>query len=69
MLEGLALGLCIGLVGMFYSTNSYKNILILKAKKENRTPEKLGDDFYYIVPTNEYLEMEQNSLFWKYQNK
>ena len=69
MLIGIVIGLSIGLIGMFYSTKSYKDTLILKSEKKNRTPEKLGDNFYYIIPVEEYLETEQYSLFWKYKNE
>lgn len=33
----------------------YRNILIRKATEKNRTAEKIGDGFYYIVPEAEYV--------------
>jgi len=58
LLEGIAIGLCIGIGGMFLSSKFYQDILILKAEKTGRTPEKLGKKFYYIVPEEEYIDME-----------
>jgi len=70
MLEGILIGMTIATGMMFISTliNNYyyKNTLILKSKGKNRTSEKLGNDFYYIVPADEYLEMEQLALFRKF---
>ena len=58
ILEGIAIGLCIGIGGMFLSSKFYQDILILKAESKDKTPEKLGKKFYYIVPEEEYLDME-----------
>jgi len=69
MLEGILIGMTIAtgmmFVSMLINNHCYKNTLILKSKGKNRTSEKLGNDFYYIVPANEYLEMEQLALFRK----
>jgi len=66
ILIGIDIGLCIGFAFAFWRFYSYRKILILKSNKENRTSEKIGDEFYYIVPADEYLEMEQLALFRKF---
>ena len=65
LLVGIDIGLCVGFVFAFWRFYSYRKILVLKSEKVNRTSEKIGDNFYYIVPTDEYLEMEQLALFRK----
>jgi len=44
------------LVGMEIEEHLKNKILILKANRINRTPEKIGDSFYYIVPESEYVK-------------
>ena len=62
---GIDIGLCVGFIFAFWRFYSYRKILVLKSEKTNRTSEKIGDNFYYIVPSGEYLEMEQLVLFRK----
>jgi len=66
LLIGIDIGLCIGFVFAFWRFYSYRKILVLKSEKINRTSEKIGDNFYYIVPADEYLKMEQLAIFRKY---
>jgi len=65
ILIGIDIGLCIGFGFAFWRFYSYRKILVLKSQKENRTFVKIGNDFYYIVPADEYIEMEQLALFRK----
>jgi len=66
ILIGIDIGMCIGFGFAFWKLYSYRKTLVLKSVKENRTSKKIGDEFYYIVPADEYLEMEQVWLFKKY---
>jgi len=66
LLVGIDIGLCVGFIFAFWRFYSYRKILVLKSEKANRTSEKIGDNFYYIVPADEYIEMEQVWLFKKY---
>jgi len=66
-LIGIEVGFFVGLGVMFLSSYSYKNTLVFKSEQKYRTPEKIRDKFYYIVPSEEYLEMEQAYLFKKYK--
>jgi hypothetical protein len=51
-------GMCAGfLLGQAVSRQQYTRILRLCAKLG--TPEKLGQDFYYIVPEKEYAKHTQ----------
>jgi len=66
ILIGIDIGLCIGFGFAFWKSYSYRKMLVSKSVKGNRTSEKIGDEFYYIVPADEYIEMEQVWLFKKY---
>jgi len=50
---------------MLLTSCFYRRTLALKAEPLNRTAEKIGDKFYYIVPEREYVEMERVHLLDK----
>lgn len=57
-------GVSCGLAAMWLLSilleRAYKKILVMKADPRCRTAEKIGDEFYYIVPAEEYLTLERN---------
>jgi len=65
ILVGIDIGMCIGFGFAFWKFYSYRKMLVSKSVKGNRTSEKIGNEFYYIVPADEYIEMEQLALFRK----
>lgn len=55
LMIGITIGLLLGLLLHLVSNGLYRRILIGKADHQDRTPEKIGDGFYYIVPEREYV--------------
>jgi hypothetical protein len=53
----LFFSLIIGVALSAWQTSLYRKIIIGKADRENRTPEYIDGQFYYIVPENEYLKL------------
>lgn len=47
----------------------YKRILKRKGDSEHKTPEKIGDAFYYIVPEDEYVWLDSLRLSVKQQHE
>jgi len=56
---------------MFFAQRNYEKLLVLKSTKKNRISEKIRDEFYYIVPADDYIKMEQAWIFeqWREINK
>jgi hypothetical protein len=62
MLVGITIGLLVGLFFSYYAVHSYKKLLVLKSRPIGRTPERIDDKFYYIVPEKEYVDMSIKAL-------
>lgn len=54
---GVVVGLAIGLGMWAIAAAAYRSVLIAKAKPMYRTPERIGDGFYYIIPEAEYVHL------------
>ncbi len=44
-------------IGVVAGSYALRCSLVLRADDPNRTPHKLGDKFYYIVPESDYCRM------------
>lgn len=55
---GVVVGLAIGAVFAVIGDRQRTAMLRLKAVYANRTPEKIGDGFFYIVPESEYVVLD-----------
>jgi len=49
----------------WWQMSMYRGVLVEKSKSDFRTPEKLCDGFYYIVPESEYNEMDRYRAWYK----
>lgn len=52
---GFTAGMGLGLLMWFLDAASFKNYLRVKAKREGRTPVRIGNDYFYVVPSTEYV--------------
>lgn len=55
----LMIGFALGAGWQVYAN---RQTLLMKARPEHRTAEKIGDGFYYIVPESEYNALKVKEL-------
>lgn len=61
MLQYIILGIVIGVfIGAYWSKRQYHEVLLVLSRL--RSPEKIGQHFYYIVPEHEYVSAYCNYI-------